>query len=296
MTAQISGKTQLTGLIGWPVTHSLSPAMHNAAASDLGLDLAYLPLAVHPDRLAAAVQGLVALGFRGVNVTVPHKETVMPLLDIIDPAATSIGAVNTIVISHQPSAVSRQSPILTGYNADWSGFLADLRLSEVEVAGRECLILGAGGSARAVAYGLATAGSLVHLFARREEQAQQVVAGLASHCPSGSLFAHHWPALHHANSDFPEAALIVNTTPLGMVPRVDISPWPERVALPPAAFVYDLVYNPADTLLLRQARAAGLQASNGLGMLLQQGAQAFKLWTGLEPDLEIMARSLIPNP
>jgi shikimate dehydrogenase len=297
MAAQISGKTQLTGLLGWPVSHSLSPAMQNAAAADLGLDIAYVPLAVHPDQLAAAVRGLVALGFRGANVTVPHKEAIMPLLDEVDPAAAAIGAVNTIVVSFQPSADSLQSPgnrspMLSGYNTDWSGFLADLRALEVNVAGRDCLILGAGGSARAVAYGLASSGGRVHIFARRQAQAEQVVTGLAAHCPSGSLAIHEWSALERAPSNFPAAGLIVNTTPLGMTPQVEASPWPESVALPHGAVVYDLVYNPAETRLLRQARDAGLKCSNGLGMLLHQGAQAFKLWTGLDPDLAIMARAI----
>lgn len=308
MTARISGKTQLTGLIGWPVAHSLSPAMHNAAATDLGLDLVYLPLAVRPDQLAAAVRGLAALGFRGVNVTVPHKELVMPLLDVIDPAASAIGAVNTIVVSDQPSAGSPQpssnrapvadppSPILSGYNTDWAGFMADLRQLDVDVTGRECLILGAGGSARAVAYGLASAGGRVHIFARRQPQAQQIVTGLAPHCPSGSLAAHEWPTLDQASTRFPAAALVVNATPLGMTPQVDRSPWPESATLPGTSFVYDLVYSPAETRLMQQASVAGLRSSNGLGTLLIQGALAFKLWTGLEPDLEAMAQALNVAP
>jgi shikimate dehydrogenase len=305
MARQIDGKTRLTGLIGWPVSHSLSPAMHNAAAAALGLDLVYLPLAVHPDQLAAAVRGLVALGFLGANVTVPHKEAVLPLLDALDPAAAAIGAVNTIMVSDQwsvdgdqPSAASLQpsAPLLIGHNTDHSGFLAHLSELGVKVGGRESLILGAGGSARAVAYGLATAGSRAHIFARRQEQAQQLGAGLAAHCPPGSLAAHTWPALQEAGAAFPEAALIVNTTPLGMTPNIDRSPWPESAALPKQAFVYDLVYNPAETRLMGQARAAGLKTSNGLGMLLRQGAQAFKLWTGLQPDLNVMAQALQSDP
>lgn len=304
MMAHVSGKTRLTGLIGWPVSHSLSPAMHNAAAAALGLALLYLPLEVHPDLLGDAVRGLAALGFCGANVTVPHKQAVMSLLDAIDPAAAAIGAVNTIVISDQRPVAGGQlsapgpqlpAPSLTGYNTDWSGFLADLSALGPAVDGRESLILGAGGSARAVAYGLASAGSRVHLFARRPEQARQLVATLATHCPSGSLAAHDWSELEGAGAAFPAAALIVNTTPLGMTPRVDESPWPDSAALPAGAFIYDLVYNPAETQLMALARAAGLETSNGLGMLLHQGALAFKLWTGLEPDLQVMAKALQLN-
>jgi shikimate dehydrogenase len=292
MAAPIGSETRLTGLLGWPVAHSLSPAMHNAAAAALGLDLVYLPLAVHPDLLAEAVRGLAALGFRGANVTVPHKEAVMPLLDAIDPAAAAIGAVNTIVVSGQPSAPQAERPHLTGYNTDWSGFLAHLSELGLTIDGRQSLILGAGGSARAVAYALASAGGRAHIFARREAQAQQLVAALAAHCPAGSLATNAWPALAQARNDFPEAALIINTTPLGMTPNVDSSPWPESAALPEGAFIYDLVYNPAETRLMGQARAAGLKASNGLGMLLRQGAHSFQLWTGLEPDLAVMAQAL----
>jgi shikimate dehydrogenase len=270
--------------------------MHNAAAADLGLDLAYLPLAVEPEKLAAAVRGLAALGFVGANVTVPHKEAVIPLLDIIDPAAEAIGAVNTIIVSPEPASAGGQPSTLAGYNTDWSGFMADLDRLGVEVGGRESLILGAGGSARAVAYGLAMAGCRVHICARREEQARQVVDALANHCPPNSLAAHGWRALQDANVRFPATALLVNTTPLGMVPQVDASPWPDTVALPKKAFVYDLVYNPAETRFMRQAREAGHQASNGLGMLLRQGALAFKLWTDLEPDLAIMAQALRLKP
>jgi shikimate dehydrogenase len=315
----IGGKTRLLGIIGWPVAHSLSPAMHNAAAAHLDLDLVYLPLPVQPDQLAPAVRGLAALGFRGANVTVPHKESVIPLLDHVEPAAAAIGAVNTIVVSEQPSVVSAEPsafssqpsttntqppdprsqipiPRLSGYNTDWSGFLADVQARGLEIVDRDTLVLGAGGSARAVAYGVASAGGRVHLFARREEQAQQIVTGLSSHCPAGSLAAHDWQALHGDDKWFDDATLVVNTTPVGMAPRADDSPWPEDLHLPEQAFVYDLVYNPTETRFMQQARAAGRGACNGLGMLLRQGALAFELWTGLEPDLNVMARPLQPDP
>jgi shikimate dehydrogenase len=286
----ISGRTQLAGLIGWPVAHSLSPAMHNAAAAALGLDLVYLPLPVRPDNLPAAVHGLAVLGFLGVNVTVPHKETVIPLLDEVDPTALAIGAVNTI--SFQPLATSSQPPAIKGYNTDAAGFLADLEHAGIEVAGRDCLVLGAGGSARAVAYGLASVGGTVHLFARRVEQAGKLAADLSRHLEDARLNAYSWGEL--AGKSAIREALIVNTTPLGMAPEVDGSPWPEDLSFPPGALVYDLVYNPLETRLVAQARGAGRQAMNGLGMLVRQGALAFKIWTGLEPDVEIM-RAAMPR-
>lgn len=284
----ISGKTQLLGLLGWPVHHTFSPAMHNAAAANLGLDVVYVALPVHPDLLADGVRGLAALGFLGVNVTVPHKETVIPLLDKVDTAVQAIGAVNTITITRSETA----EPILTGYNTDWSGFLADVQSHQVTVEGRDCIILGAGGSARGVAYALATSGGQVHLFARRIEQAQRLVDEVGPHTPQGTLSVYHWSELAGVCSRLTAVSLIVNTTPLGMSPNVAGTPWPENLPFPTGAFVYDLVYNPAETMLVKKARKAGCPATTGLGMLLHQGVLAFQLWTGQKPDPQVMAKAL----
>lgn len=284
----ITGKTQLLGLIGWPVEHSFSPRMHNAAAADLGLDFVYVALPVHPELVTEAVRGLAALGFRGVNVTVPHKQAVIPLLDKVDTAVQAIGAVNTITIDRQETGKT----ILTGYNTDWSGFLTDVQSHQVAIQDQDCLVLGAGGSARAIAYALAVSGGRVHLFARHLEQAQQLVADLAPYTPQGQLLAHHWSDLAEACRSSSAVSLIVNTTPLGMSPNVETTPWPENLPFPAAAFVYDLVYNPTETTLVQQAREAGCRATTGLGMLLHQGAQAFQLWTGQDPDPNVMANAL----
>jgi len=310
----ITGKSQLVGLLGWPVSHSFSPAMHNAAAAALGLDLVYVPLPVHPDDLATAVAALPALHFLGANVTIPHKEAIIPHLDELDPAARAIGAVNTVVNSERCSVFSEQFSVnseqsslvvgrwslrqaqggpLVGFNTDWSGFLADLEQLGVAVNGRDCLILGAGGSARAVAYGLAQAGGKVSLVARRPSAAQQLAAALQL---TATIYG--WDELAQAAAVNPAAQhppLIVNTTPLGMTPHADQSPWPDGLPFPPNAFVYDLVYNPGQTRLMCQAQAAGLQTATGLGMLVQQGALAFKLWTGVMPDLQVM-REAIEGP
>jgi shikimate dehydrogenase len=287
----ISGKTQLVGLLGWPVAHSLSPAMHNAAAAALGLDLVYVPLPVRAEDVETAVRALLALHFRGANVTVPHKQAVIPFLDELDPGAKAVGAVNTIV-NGQWSMVNGQ--LLTGHNTDWSGFLADLAELGVEVAGRDCLLLGAGGSARAVAYGLATAGGRVQVLARRPEQAQALVEAIGPQVVGMKGWLNGWPLAELATAvSHTTAPLIVNTTPLGMSPHTDRSPWPDDLPLPSGAFVYDLVYNPATTRFMRQAAAAGVSAANGLGMLLWQGAQAFRLWTGHTPDPAIMRAALL---
>ena len=301
----ISGKTQLLGLMGWPVTHSFSPAMHNAAAAALGLDVVYVPLPVRPEDVGTAVSALPALGFLGANVTVPHKQAVIPFLNELESGAKAIGAVNTIVVgrstanSEPPTPNTLHSPrsnppSLHGHNTDWSGFLADLADWGVAVNGRDCLILGAGGSARAVAYALAVAGGRVQVLARRGAQAQELVAAIGPYVPrplTGWLNA--WPLGELATAVAHTAApLIVNATPLGMTPHTDASPWPTDLPIPPDAFVYDLVYNPATTKLMRQAQTCGCRTANGLGMLVWQGAKAFELWTGQTPDVAVMRAAL----
>lgn len=291
----VNGKTKLLGIIGWPVAHSFSPAMHNAALADRGLDYVYVPLPVHPDEVATAVSALPTLGFRGVNVTVPHKQAVMPLLDELEDAAQAIGAVNTVVVSRNPLSVTRETDYglritnyelrMKGYNTDWSGFLADLSELGVAVNGRDCLILGAGGSARAVAYALAKSGGRVQVVARRPEQAGELVAALRPYASDVAARPTTDLAAIVATLTTP---LIVNTTPLGMSPHPENSPWPDGLSLPPGAFVYDLVYNPRETTFIRQAQAAGLPTANGLGMLVHQGARAFELWTGHKPNIQLM--------
>ncbi|MBP6468971.1 MAG: shikimate dehydrogenase [Chloroflexi bacterium] len=304
----ISGKTQLLGLLGWPVAHSFSPAMHNAAAAALGLDVVYVPLPVRPEDVGTAVSALPALGFLGVNVTVPHKQAVIPLLHDLEPGAAAIGAVNTIVMQqltknneqlttrHLQSPISNpQSPISPiGYNTDWTGFLADLADLGVAVNGRDCLILGAGGSARAVAYALAVVGGRVQVLARRSAQAQELVAAIGPHVPRPLIgWLNAWPLAELATAvAHTTAPLIVNTTPLGMTPHTDDSPWPADLPIPPDAFVYDLVYNPTTTKLMRQAQTCGCRAANGLGMLVWQGAKGFELWTGQTPDVAVMRAAL----
>ncbi len=283
---KINGNTQLIGLLGWPVSHSFSPAMHNAAAEAAGLNWAYLPLPVHPDDLQTAVSALPAFKFRGVNVTVPHKQAVIPFLDEIGVGAHAIGAVNTIVVSEQDDEAW-----LVGHNTDWSGFMADLQTLGIEAAGRDCLIIGAGGSARAIAYGLATVGGRVQVLARRVEQAAKLVADLKPYFVDGVL-------VERPLADLPtiaqsaHAPLIINTTPLGMWPNSSNTPWPDNLPFPKNSTLYDLVYNPRNTRLMEQATAAGCHAVNGLGMLIQQGAFAFKLWTGILPDAEVMRNAI----
>lgn len=269
----------LTGLLGYPLGHSVSPAMHNAAFRALGLDGRYEPLPTPPERLPETVAGLAAAGYRGVNVTIPHKQAVMPLLDALSDAARAIGAVNTVVVE-RPQGLA--DPPLHGDNTDWLGFLYPLDALGFDPAGKAALLLGAGGSARAVVYALAQRG-LAHLtiWARNPARA----AELAQHAQSLAPFL----SVHCApfTVDRPPD-LIVNTTPLGMWPAVDASPWPDGLPFPQDALVYDLVYRPERTLFLRQAEAAGCATVGGLAMLVVQGAASFERWTGLKPPLEVM--------
>jgi shikimate dehydrogenase len=276
----ISAKTTLVGLIGWPVSHSVSPAMHNAAFDALGLDWRYVPLPVDPALPGAvgdAVRGMRAMGMRGVNVTVPHKQAVLPFLDRIEATAQAMRAVNTIIVEADGS--------LIGDNTDAPGFIADLRAHGVEPAGRRVLVLGAGGSARAIVYGLAQARARHITVANRSvERGGRLLDDLRP-------FLGATIAKVMALPDGPpaiEADLIVNCTSLGMTPHQDTTPWPHDLPLHSGQVVYDLVYNPADTLLLRQARRHGARAIGGLGMLIWQGALAFERWTGQPAPVEVM--------
>jgi len=324
--------TFLTGLLGYPLGHSVSPAMHNAAFRALGLDGHYDALPTPPERLAETVTGLRAAGYRGVNVTIPHKQSVMPLLDELSDAARAIGAVNTVVVepangdlvngihrlntkrplrawestSPAPEGASQVQPGISipglrGDNTDWLGFLHPLDARGFDLAGKSALLLGAGGSARAVVYALLQRG-LAHLaiWARTParaadlaHQAQTLSPSLIIHQFTNSPFTIHHspfttPALRAGASVNHSPALIINTTPLGMWPHVDASPWPVDLPLPRGALVYDLVYRPERTLFLQQAEAAGCATQGGLEMLVVQGAAAFELWTGQKPPLDVM--------
>ncbi len=279
---QITGRTALVGIIGWPVSHSVSPAMHNAAFAQLGLDWRYVPLPVDSTREGAvgdALRGLRALGFRGANVTVPHKQVIIPFLDRLTPVAQAMGAVNTIVVGEDGR--------LTGDNTDAAGFIADLRSHGVDPAGQRVLVLGAGGSARAIVYGLAQAGARQITVANRTlARAELAVAHLRPFAVQTELAAASLPGDLAAIGE--QAALIVNCTSLGMTPQVETTPWNKGVPFRPEQTVYDLVYNPAETRLLRQARRDGARPIGGLGMLIWQGALALEGWTGHSAPIAAM--------
>ena len=255
------------GLIGYPLGHSLSPKIHTAALRACGLEGSYSLFPILPEDK----QGLKNLLARirsgeihGLNVTIPHKQNVIEFLDELTPTAKAIGAVNTIYM--------RENKLL-GDNTDAPGFLTDLKrhINSSFIVHPSALVLGAGGSARAVVYALLNDGWTVTLAARRIEQAQQ----LAQSFPGYRL-----PTTNLTNLPLSTCHLLVNTTPLGMTPNTETSPLPENAVLPKNTFIYDLVYNPRETKLVRDARVQGLSATTGLGMLIEQAALAFELWTG----------------
>jgi len=272
------------GLIGYPLGHSLSPKIHSAALKACGLEGEYSLFPIQPDDQ----QGLKDLLARvrsgeitGLNVTIPHKQNVIPFMDELTPTAKAIGAGNTIYLRDNK---------LVGDNTDAAGFLSDLKkfLAEspspkmgegLRVREKSALVLGAGGSARSVVYALCNDGWNVTVAARRVEQVQ----GLAQSFPNYPLPITTFTDLRLSTFD-----LIVNTTPLGMTPNIDQSPLPENAILPKHTMIYDLVYNPRETKLVKEARAQGLAAATGLGMLIEQAALTFELWTGHNPPRDVL--------
>ena len=279
---QITGKTSLVGLIGWPVSHSLSPRMHNVAFAEIEADFAYVPLPVQPENVEQALKGLAALNFVGANVTVPHKQAVMRYMDELSDAAQITGAVNTIHI---------QAGKYYGYNTDAHGFIKGMEEVGCSAKGMRVAVLGAGGAARAVVFALARAETdSIVVFNRTAERAAFLVDDLADAFPDISLKFEVLAADTLAGLDN-AVDLVVNTTSLGMHPHIDTSPWPVDVPVPRSTIFYDLVYNPIETVFLRQARAAGLKTIDGLGMLVHQGAFAFEKWTGRPAPVEAMRQA-----
>lgn len=261
-------------LLGYPLSHSLSPAMHNAALREVGLsDWRYEAMPTEPARLGEAIEMIRGDEYAGANVTVPHKEKIIPMLDGITPVAEAIGAVNTVV---------KRDGKLIGHNTDAAGLLADLHTHGVKIHDRVVLVLGAGGSARAAVAACAGMGAKIKIIARRRAQAESLRFDLQLLITIYDLTIND---LHRASHD---CTLLLNCTPLGMSPNIDSSPWFDSVPFPKEAFVYDLVYNPRETKWVEQARAQGLNADTGLGMLIEQGALAFELWTGMSAPRNIM--------
>jgi shikimate dehydrogenase len=304
----ITGKTQLLGIIGDPVKHSLSPVMHNAALGVMGLDFVYVPFPVQGEHLASALAGFRAIGVQGFNITIPHKQAILPLLDRVTPLAQAIGAVNTVWRSSQGWEGTNTdvqgfiSPLLENRSGEILGETAPLSgqtiLNEKNILnGKTALILGCGGAARAVVAGCYQLGlSSIWVVGRSLEKLQHFQDSwqdteLASQVAPKLKIA-PWsdlPAL------LPQSSLVVNSTPLGMAPQVEQSPLDtSQVALlPPEAIVYDLIYVPRPTQLLKLANDRGLKTIDGVEMLVQQGAAALEIWTGQSVPVEMMRSALL---
>jgi shikimate dehydrogenase len=305
----ITGKTKLLGVVGYPVEHSLSPVMHNAAIeainsqnsegkSQAKVDYVYLPFPVKPEDLKVAISGFAAIGVRGFNLTIPHKQIVMPLLSEVSDVARSVGAVNTVFPTENGWG---------GTNTDVAGFLAPLRNYDFNWQDKTALILGNGGAARAVVAGCAELGCAeIRVFGRSQDKLRTFQESwlqsqkpgffekpgfLAATSETRFLEVHPWSEI---SSFISKADLLVNTTPVGMSPLVDVSPVDEAVMdkLSPGTIAYDLIYVPSPTKFLRLAAGRGAIALDGLEMLVQQGAAALELWLQEPVPVDIMRRSL----
>lgn len=279
------------GLIGWPIEHSYSPVLHLAALKYLNLKGEYelypiRPIGEDKSKLEEVILMMAAGELHGLNVTIPHKLSVIPFLDTLTPVAEAVGAVNTIKV---------QGGKLIGDNTDALGLLNDLRRflaknrARINGQTRTALVLGAGGSARAVCWALIEDGWQVTLAARRIEQAEKLVDALSAQ-PFAVPKLAKISSVHLAESGLAALSpdLIVNATPVGMVPDLNRSPWPAGLPFPQTAAVYDLIYNPQETRLIQQARYAGLLTESGIGMLIEQAALSFYSWTGCRVLTSVM--------
>jgi shikimate dehydrogenase len=274
------GPARHLGLIGYPVGHSISPIMHAEAFRSQGMNCHYGAFAVQPGDVQRALDGIRALGFLGVNVTIPHKEAVIPFLDEVAPMAAQMGAVNTIV---------NRSGRLFGYNTDGWGFIASLDEAGVRPAGLRAVVLGAGGVARAVALHLALARVASLTISNRHLERSETIAGLTRALAPDAAIAAVGALSAEERAALIDADLVVNCTPLGMHGDFEgLTPVAEINLLPQHAVVYDTVYRPEQTRLLREARVRGLRAVGGLGMLVHQGACAWEYWFGRRGPVGVM--------
>lgn len=278
MSGAISGKARVAGVMGWPVAHSRSPRLHGYWLRRYGIDGAYVPLPVRPEDFVRAARALPLLGFAGANVTVPHKEAALALVDEAAPEAKRIGAVNTLVV--------REDGSLLGRNTDGYGFLENLRQGAPgwRPEAGPAVVLGAGGAARAVSVALLDAGvPEIRLLNRTAARAEALAADIG-----GAIAVRPWEDRARALAG---AALLVNTTTLGMEgkPPLDLP----LDGLPPEALVNDIVYQPLETALLRRARSRGNAVVDGLGMLLHQGRPGFAAWFGVDPEVTDALRAFV---
>jgi shikimate dehydrogenase len=280
----ITGKTKLLGVIGYPIEHSLSPVMHNAAIAQLGIDYVYLPFPIKPEDLHTAIQGFAAIGVVGFSVTIPHKQAILRFLSAVEPIAQAVGAVNTVI---------KKNNSWIGTNTDIEGFLAPLQAHQQNWSQKIAVILGNGGAARAVVAGCAKLGCAeIHVVGRNIQRLRDFSQSWKNSPLQVNLNVHRWDELPEL---IPQADLLVNTTPIGMYPKIDQSPLSaaEMANLSSQAIAYDLIYTPNPTKFLQQAQQIGVTAIDGLEMLVQQGAAALKIWLQRESvPVDVMRQAL----
>ena len=277
----IKGSTNIVGLIGHPVEHSFSPPMHNAAFKDLEMDYAYVAFNVNPQNLKSAIDGAKSLSIKGFNVTIPHKIDVMNYLDEIDEVANLIGAVNTIDFKN-----------MKGYNTDGIG--AVRAIEEVtSIKNKNVVIAGAGGASRAISFYIAKYGAEnLTILNRNVEKARNLAGDVAN---SGLIGDVKSDSISQINSYIDDCDILINTTPIGMHPHIDDEPIANSDSMHEGLVVFDAVYNPNETVLLKEAIDAGAKPVYGIKMLLYQGAESFKIWTGRDAPIDVMEKALREN-
>lgn len=279
---QITGHTKLTGLLGSPVSHSISPMMHNEAFKQLDLDYVYLAFDITVEQLPSVVEGFRAMNVRGFNLTMPHKNAMCALCDSLSPAAEIIGAVNTVV---------NDNGYLFGHTTDGTGYMRALKEDGHDIIGKKMTLLGAGGAATSIFVQAALDGvSEISIFSRRSpfwERAEKIIDMLTerTNCKI-KLYDYSDPNV--LKREISESAILTNGTSVGMAPNIEQSLITDTSVFHKYLIVSDVIYNPRETLLLKQAKEAGCKTQNGLYMLLYQGAEAFKLWTGQDMPVEIV--------
>jgi shikimate dehydrogenase len=279
----IKGTTKLLGVIGSPIEHSLSPVMHNATITHLGLDYVYLPFPIKPEDLEIAIAGFAAINLVGFSVTIPHKQAIMPLLSEISPVAQAVGAVNTVWRNHNG---------WSGTNTDVEGFIAPLRDHDRNWQESVAVVLGNGGASRAVVAGCAQLGfSKVQVVGRNQDKLNQFLESFTNSPLAVNLSVHQWEALPNL---ILQADLLVNTTPIGMRPHVNDSPVDAELMakLSAGAIAYDIIYTPKPTQFLKAAQSFGAITIDGLEMLIYQGAAALQIWLNQPIPVDIMRQSL----
>jgi len=278
---RISGKTKVCAVIGDPVEHSLSPCFQNAAFQHLGLDFVYVAFTVKAEELRGAIEGVRSLGFHGLNVTMPHKISIIQYLDELDEDAERIGSVNTVL---------NRDGRLIGYTTDGVGALNALKNNGVDPKGKKIVILGAGGASRSVSLALIKEAKELVILNRTVRRAERLVCDLHRLVKEDEKVRSGGLTEENLRKELENADILINATPVGMMPNEDKMPVKEE-HLHPNLVVFDLVYNPIETKLLRKAKMIGAKTIDGLSMLIHQGAASFEIWTGVKAPIHVMMKA-----